>query len=121
MPHAIIEYSQSLAESAKHKISPESLMASVFDGAKHSKLFDAADIKVRTIAFEHHLSGEIPETNDRPFIHVTMKILSGRTLEQRTHLSECVMAALEQLKLESLSLTVEILDIEKASYIKRLK
>jgi 5-carboxymethyl-2-hydroxymuconate isomerase len=111
MPHAIIEYAQSLTS----QLDPKTLMTSVFDGAVNSALFDEADIKVRAMAFEYHQSGKSVDH----FIHVTMKLLSGRTLEQRAYLSTCVMAELETLHLESLSLTVEVMEIERASYLKR--
>jgi 5-carboxymethyl-2-hydroxymuconate isomerase len=111
MPHAIIEFSQSLTL----QLDPETLMARVFDGAVNSALFDETDIKVRAMTFGYHKSGR----SDKHFIHVTMKLLSGRTLEQKAYLSRCVMAELDKLNLDSLSLTVEALDIERASYLKR--
>lgn len=108
MPHCIVEHSASLAA--------ENLISQVFAGAFDSGLFesDGADIKVRTIAFEHYCTG--PRKSD--FVHVVLKILSGRTLEQKQHLSAKVLAQLRQLALVDCSLTVEVVDIDRASYAK---
>jgi 5-carboxymethyl-2-hydroxymuconate isomerase len=54
------------------------------------------------------------ETSD--FIHVTLKILSGRTVEQKQMLSTLVGDELQQLKLQGCSLTVEVMDIARESY-----
>jgi len=106
MPHCIIEHSNDLAQL--------SLLNAVYDGAKRSQLFGDADIKTRTIGFDHYQSGPTKES----FVHVTAKILSGRSLEQRTMLAQLILAELEKLSLTATSLTVEVLEIEKASYAK---
>jgi len=108
MPHCLIEHSNDLA--------PLSLLTAVYDGAKKSQLFSNADIKTRTrtLGFDDYQSGPIKA----PFVHVTAKILSGRSLEQRTMLAQLILAELEKLSLTATSLTVEVLEIEKASYAK---
>jgi len=110
MPHCIIEYSKDLEEIIK----PSQLLTAVYNGALSSKLFKSDDIKSRTLSFEHFQSGTIKSS----FVHVTTKILSGRTLEQRVTLSNSIIAELKKLDLTSSSLTVEIVDIEKSSYAK---
>ena len=52
------------------------------------------------------------------FIHVTLKILSGRSIEQKTMLSRSVLGMLEMFVLEKASISVEVVDIERESYAK---
>lgn len=113
MPHCIIEYSKELELS----VNPESLINSVYSGMLESKLFSASDIKVRAIAFDHFVTGK----TDQTFVHVTTKMLSGRDLELRTQLSRSILTKLTELLKNPISITVEILEIEKESYAKVIK
>lgn len=108
MPHCIVEHSAELAA--------ETLIAQVFAGASESGLFaaDGADIKVRTVAYSHYCTGP----RKSAFVHVELKILSGRTLEMKQHLSTTVLAHLRLLDIADCSLTVEVVDMERASYAK---
>ena len=110
MPHCIIEYSDTLSAA----VSPKELLKSVYLGALNSELFIADDIKGRLMPFQHFTSGTLKQN----FIHVVVKILSGRTSEQRTALSNSVITELAKLSLPSISLTVEVVEIEKSSYSK---
>lgn len=108
MPHCIIEHSASL--------NSELLVSLVFSGALKSALFEAdgSDIKVRAIAYQSYLTGI--EKSD--FVHVVLKILSGRTSAQKQSLTQAVLDELQQLGLQGCSFTVEVLDIDRASYAK---
>ncbi|MEH0156822.1 hypothetical protein V6R21_22015 [Limibacter armeniacum] len=110
MPHCIVEHSSF--------INASELNNKVFLGALESNLFepDGKDIKVRSIAYEHYQTGS--ERED--FIHITVRILSGRTEEDKLKLSKAIMCQLESLQLVGMSLTVEIVDIERSSYSKRV-
>lgn len=110
MPHCVIEYSEELG----NEVESEHLMYLVYQGALSTYLFEPEDIKIRAIPFEYCPSGSIKQN----FIHVTVKILSGRNLEQRTKLSESVLFELRKISLSSVSLTVDIYEIEKTSYAK---
>ncbi|MBT3337793.1 MAG: 5-carboxymethyl-2-hydroxymuconate Delta-isomerase [Anaerolineae bacterium] len=112
MPHCIIEHSKGV----KSLSSPINLIEAVHQGAFKSGLFREADIKARAISFEHYQVGN----TELGFIHVTVRILSGRNEEQRTKLSNSVLAELEKLNLSSTSLTVEICEIDKESYAKMI-
>ena len=113
MPHCIIEYSSSVTDT----ITLDELMTSVHTAAKESALFDVNDIKTRAIAY----ADQIPAAKDQPFIHVCTKLLSGRSIEQRQHLSRSIFDKLSALRLpQPLSLTVEIVDIDAASYSKEV-
>lgn len=54
------------------------------------------------------------------FVHVTLKILSGRNTEQKLCLSGAVLESLKTLGLTSVSITVEVVDIDRGSYAKIL-
>jgi len=108
VPHCIVEHSASL--------NSELILPLVFSGAMKSELFeiDGSDIKVRAIAYHNYLTGSAKSD----FIHVTLKILSGRTVEQKQMLSKSVLVQFQKLELQICSLTVEVMDIERASYSK---
>ncbi|MGL6313250.1 5-carboxymethyl-2-hydroxymuconate Delta-isomerase [Vibrio sp. WXL103] len=110
MPHCIIEHSSSF-ESVD-------LNLKVFQGALESNLFapDGSDIKVRSIAYEHYQTGFIKES----FIHVTLRILSGRSEQDKLLLSNSVMSKLKSIQFVSASLTVEVVDIDRNSYTKQI-
>lgn len=106
MPHCVIEHSASLNSA--------DLVPAVFDAALASGLFaeDGRDIKVRAIAYQDYLTGQ--EKAD--FVHVTLRILSGRTAQQKQHLSQIVLQRLSDLSLAKCSITVEVVDMDRASY-----
>jgi 5-carboxymethyl-2-hydroxymuconate isomerase len=112
MPHAVIEYSANLL----NEIKIDALITSVYQGAFSSELFSPADIKVRALGFEHYFSG----SHSEGFIHVNCKILSGRTQQQKDDLSKVILSELLLLKLESLSISVEVMDIDRESYNKKI-
>jgi 5-carboxymethyl-2-hydroxymuconate isomerase len=112
MPHCIVEYSAKITET----LPVEQLMHAVYKGANQSELFTASDIKVRATAFDDfYLPGA-----EQAFVHVNLKILSGRDLVQRKSLSESVSSQLERLGIENAAITVEVTNIEKESYAKKL-
>ena len=110
MPHCIIEYSQGL----ENEINPSVLIEKVYKGAFESKLFNDTDIKTRAIPFKYHQTGE----NKINFIHITAKILSGRTDVQKKILSKSIFNQFIDMNLKPLSLTIEVSEIENSSYSK---
>lgn len=108
MPHLIVEHSQNLEASR--------LLEAVCQGAVESELFELTDIKTRAIGYQYF------ETNasQQQFVHVVVKILSGRTSAQRQMLSKLVLDQLALLNLESTSLTVEVVEMERESYAKQI-
>ena len=73
MPHCIIEYSKEL----ENEIDPKLMINAAHQGALASGLFEESHIKSRTILYQHYKTG----TKDLRFIHITARILSGRTLK----------------------------------------
>jgi 5-carboxymethyl-2-hydroxymuconate isomerase len=117
MPHCIIEYSEELTQTVDIK----ALMSCVFLAATQSALFSTGDIKVRAIPYNDFYAETENETNNKQlFIHVCCKILSGRHLEQRQKLSELVLSHLNIFAIKSVSISVEIVDMERESYNKRV-
>lgn len=108
MPHCIIEHSST--------INSDQLNNKVFLGALNSGLFEAdgRDIKVRSVAYEHYQTG----TTKEDFIHVTLRILSGRSDAHKATLSNTVMTQLESLSLVDASITIEVVDMDRSSYSK---
>lgn len=108
MPHCVVEHSINLDSNL--------LIESVFQGALNSGLFepDGSDIKVRALGYSSYMTG-LRKTD---FIHVALKILSGRTSEQKLSLSNAVIKELVALAFNDVSITVEVVDIDRSSYRK---
>ncbi|KGJ96015.1 5-carboxymethyl-2-hydroxymuconate Delta-isomerase [Colwellia psychrerythraea] len=113
MPHCIIEHSSS--------IESNTLIPLVFNASMESSLFEknGSDIKVRVLPVEHYQTGAVQSASSpADFIHVTMRILSGRKTEQKLMLSKLVLESLTTLALKGCSTSVEVVDIDRASYSK---
>lgn len=110
MPHCIIEYSQEL----ENEIIPSKLIEKVYKGTLNSNLFIDTDIKTRTISFENHKTGN----KKVDFINITVRILSGRSKEQRKLLSNSILNEFKNINIKPLSITIEICEIETESYSK---
>lgn len=112
MPHCIVEYSQDLSE----QITISEVLTKAFNLLKNSGEFEPTAIKLRGIAYQDVLSG----LDDHSFLHLRLHILSGRTTEQKlaltTALVEGLGAELPMVK----SISAEVLDIQRESYIKRI-
>ena len=112
MPHCIIDYSPDIAG----QIEIEALLDAVHLGAMDSDLFPEYDIKTRAQGYEYHRTGQTRDS----FVHVALHLLSGRSAEQKSMLSECVLARIEPLLPRVASVSVEIVDIHRESYRKRV-
>ncbi|WP_067520842.1 5-carboxymethyl-2-hydroxymuconate Delta-isomerase [Endozoicomonas ascidiicola] len=112
MPHFVIEYSRSIEEFTP----PDRLMFAIFQSAVQSGLFNETDIKVRMQPFDHYL---LP-VEGMGFIHVTAKILSGRNEAQKQMLAENVMNALAGLGFNNTMVSVDVEDMSRAVYLKRI-
>lgn len=110
MPHCIIEYAQDI----EPEVTPQVLMEKVLAACIASQLFSIDDIKLRAVPYAHYQIGELK----RPFVHVEVKMLSGREPEQKLALSQAVLTALSELALTEVETTVEINDTDRAAYSK---
>lgn len=110
MPHLIVEFAHDLAD-ADHILS---LIDAVHQAALMTGLFKESHIKTRAIPIENYRTG----AGHEPFVHAQLRIKSGRTAEQKTNLSRAVLAAICEQKLPAAVVTVEVVDIDRASYAK---
>ena len=108
VPHCIIEHSST--------INGNDLLPLVFQGALNACLFenDGSDIKVRALPFHDYQTGR----SKLDFIHVVIKILSGRGASDKQNLSKLVLEQISLLNLKNCSITVEVIDMDKNSYSK---
>ena len=111
MPHCIIECPERL----NTVIDLNTLVKVVHDVTEDTGLFSAGDVKSRLITTNHFLVGG---ENDY-FIHVSVHILSGRTLTQKKGLSDSLAKVLCELLPSIEMVSVEIRDIEIGSYSNR--
>lgn len=112
MPHFIIEHGNALA-------SPEArrdAMAIAAQAGSACGFIDPKDIKVRLRDYQDfmHLDG------CTSFIHVTVRLLAGRTPGMKERLSIALRERLADRFVGVDSISVEVCDMEPVSYKKRL-
>jgi 5-carboxymethyl-2-hydroxymuconate isomerase len=110
MPHLIIELPQGLAEVGQ----VEAMLDDVHRAAADTGLFEESHIRVRAIAVAHYRVGGVRE----PFIHAQCRIHVGRSEEQRKHLSEAVLSAIREQGWPAKVISVEVVEMDRASYAK---
>lgn len=108
MPHCIVSYTRDVEQN----INIKTLLDVAFDAVASSGLFDRAAIKARATGFDIFRSGQ--SRND--YIHIDLKILSGRTSEQKKTLSDQIIKAVSPHIGRTKSLTVDIIDMDIAAY-----
>lgn len=108
MPHCIVEHSSDLNSNLfLEPVLKGCIASSVFAGKEEN-------IKLRAVPYEHFLLNDGSER----FVHVSLKILSGRTDEQKALLSQAVLAQLQTLNLSQCVISVEVEDLHLPSYAK---
>jgi 5-carboxymethyl-2-hydroxymuconate isomerase len=112
MPHFIIEYSSDVAD----QVSIRELIEATFQAALSSGLFAEYDIKTRAYPCQHHQTGSTRDS----FVQVTVRLLSGRDDTQKADLNEKIFAQIEPMLPSVVSVGVEICDMHRASYHKRV-
>ncbi len=120
MPHVIVEYSANFPKNSIQEIQTEiqKIMASVTEGN-----FDPDQCKCRSFSFDEYLVG-LPNQTTSSFIHVSIKILDGRSLEARKKLSTKVIEFLQKtfaelnLQTKRCDISVDVVEMEKETYQK---
>lgn len=112
MPHLVIEYSSGLERHA----AIETVMQAVFKAAAASGVMQPGDIKVRAQGYEHYLLADAKGS----FVHVTCRLLAGRSEAEKVHLSTLIRQNLAGLMPAVYSISVDIADMDPAAYKKRL-
>ncbi|MGO1295739.1 MAG: 5-carboxymethyl-2-hydroxymuconate Delta-isomerase [Vibrio sp.] len=112
MPNLIMEYSDSVEE----RVNAQKLLEDLHQRALDSGLFAKGDVKSRAVRCHDWLLGEEQDSQD--FIHVTFELLSGRTPEQKRTLVEQLMMVLQQEASEIRSLSINMRDMDKQTFMK---
>ena len=112
MPHIIIEHSTD----GHAPFDAAALMRALHEAAAGTGVVQAADLKIRVIAYDDYL---VAGQRDN-FCHVSLHMLEGRTPEQKVLLSEALRAAMVALLPQTKSLSVDIRDMDAVAYKKRL-
>lgn len=110
MPHLIIEFSREQANDAQ----VEALLDAVHQAALASGLFEASHIRVRAMPYTFYRNAGRREH----FIHAQCRIHAGREEAQQRRLSEAVLEALQRQHWPARSITVEVVEMERATYAK---
>ena len=109
MPHIILDCTHNVIKQQD----PQKVLSSVFQAAYATGLFGKTAIKVRLNPFQYSL---IQEEDTQDFIHVFAYIMEGRTAEQKQQLSKNIVTELTELYPNLNVISVQINDIEKATY-----
>lgn len=109
MPHIIIEYSNSL----KEQMHAANLLQKAHQAVLDSNLFTPAAVKARSLGFDDYILHE-----GSSFIHVTVSILQGCSVEERLHLSESVFSVVKEAVADADKISVNIHEMNKETYKK---
>lgn len=110
MPHIVVEYSDNLETQVKE---PD-FLPTLHRTVEASGLFNPQAIKARSIGYTHYT---LPE-GARHFLHVTVSILEGREEKPRRQLADALFSALKKLAPEVDKLSVDIREMDAATYRK---
>jgi 5-carboxymethyl-2-hydroxymuconate isomerase len=119
MPHCTLEYSANVPD----RPDVRRLLLEVHEALTATGLFTLADIKSRAVRHETFVIGDGDET--RVFATLTIEILDGRSDEVKAAISAAALEVLARhfpasLAERACSLTVQVRDIHRASYRRRI-
>jgi 5-carboxymethyl-2-hydroxymuconate isomerase len=119
MPHLIIEHSGNVKRKSiaalEHKI--QNIMQA------QEGNFDADQCKCRSLSFDEYLVGR-PDQTEASFIHITLKVLTGRSVEIRANLSQKIIEFVQKfyndlnLPTKRCDISVDIVEMERDTYQK---
>lgn len=119
MPHLIIEHSANIKKNSVRTLETE--IQNIMQA--HEGNFDADQCKCRSFAFDDYLVGK-PDQSTSSFIHITLKALSGRSLEVRKSLSEKIATFTNKFFLDlnistkRCDISVDFIEMERETYQK---
>jgi len=115
MPHLTLEYTGNLPQ-----FDIENVLLELNKALVDSGQFEEIDIKSRAVRHDTFVVGT--SLNNRGFVHVTLAILSGRSVQIKSALTEKLLHTLRQVYETSVNvhvqLCVEVRDIEREPYAK---
>jgi 5-carboxymethyl-2-hydroxymuconate isomerase len=112
MPHFIIEHGNALDGEKDTK----DAIQIAFQCGEACGFIDPADIKVRLRPYTDFFAGD----RRTSFIHITVRLLSGRTAAQKESLTVAMRDTLDARFPKVQSISIEICDMDRGSYKKRL-
>ncbi|MBX7221715.1 MAG: 5-carboxymethyl-2-hydroxymuconate Delta-isomerase [Blastocatellia bacterium] len=115
MPHCILEYTDNVLDQPNWR----ELLLEIHEALVASGLFQRADIKSRVVCHSLYVIGD--GDPKRAFVTLNLQILSGRTDEQKTSLSQACLTILQRTFPKTLhqgkcSFTVQVSELHRASY-----
>lgn len=119
MPHLIIEHSSDIKSSSIKNLCVE--IQNIMAGVEGN--FDKDQCKCRTHSFDDYLVGT-PDQSEASFLHITLKALSGRSIEVRKNLAEKIAAFSQnfiiecKLQTKRCDLSVDIVEMDRNTYQK---
>ncbi|WP_313073594.1 5-carboxymethyl-2-hydroxymuconate Delta-isomerase [Melaminivora sp.] len=118
MPHLIVEYSSNLPDFPER----EALAALNAAVCASPEVPIEMDLKTRILRVDSYEIGTAPA--QRAFVHAQLRLLSGRSPEARQDLGQRVARALREHTPRpdgvQVQLSVEIVDMDRPSYVKGL-
>ncbi len=119
MPHLIIEHSADIKKTSVTNLEKE--IQAIMQA--HEGNFSSDQCKCRSFSFDEYLVG-YPDQTTASFIHITLKALSGRSIEVRKSLSEKIASFTDQfikdlnLSSKRCDVSVDLVEMEKETYSK---
>ena len=117
MPHLIVEHSYDIASEPITQLQQDiQVIMSQSEGN-----FTIEGCKTRSFTFGDYFVGSLNQ-EESSFIHITLKILSGRSQEVRKALSDKIMTYLDQfvsnqnLSSKRCDISIDICEMEKETY-----
>jgi len=112
VPNLVMEYADPVAE----RVNVPGLLEDLHQALLSCGLFEADSVKSRCYPCHTWLVGAEGDLNT--FIHIELSMLSGRSPEQKRELSRSLITVLEQHASTINSLTVDVRDMDRDSFIK---
>lgn len=119
MPHLIIEHSINIKPQSISVLEKQiqNLMGEVEGN------FDPDQCKCRSFAFDNYFVGKFDQT-ESSFIHITLKVLSGRSVEVRKNLAQKILHLVQQfysdlnISNKRCDISVDTVEMERETYQK---
>ncbi|MGF1680948.1 5-carboxymethyl-2-hydroxymuconate Delta-isomerase [Photobacterium makurazakiensis] len=112
MPNLVMEYADPVAE----RVNITGLLEDLHHILLACELFEPDSVKSRSYPCHNWLVGE--EGDLHSFIHIELSMLSGRNPELKRELARELMAVLEQHASAINSLTIDMRDMDRESFLK---
>lgn len=114
MPHIIIEYAHPIADN--HDMN--AICSTLFEAAMATGVFKTReDVKVRALPASHWFQ----EVENSTFAHVTVRLMEGRTLEQKAMLTRALLEKADELLPDVGTISVDIKELDPKTYQRRTK